>query len=589
MLEIKKTKGGTRGGFTLVEVLVGVALMSIVFLGIFGAYRLGLKAIGLSKNKTTATAIANSRIEMIRNLDYELVGLVGGALPSASGTVESVATETINNGVYTIETKIRYAADAADGSMAPADSCVLDYKKIDVAVSWGGSFPGNVTVSTDVAPKNLVQEVQSCLNQPGGVLEVTVFDSAGILVPSPSINVYDTATNGIVAQATPVTGKHSFPLVVGSYRAEVFKNGYSSARTYSTAEIAVPDSPNPAVLNGELTPMSLSIDLAATLSIDGVTPTGQDSFADSFADGSLISQSSNIDIVSGNAVLSGPPYSGSGEVVSNSAAPADLVAWDNFVFDDEHQAGTDAVYQILYFDGAGWVLIPDTDLAQNSAGFTVSPVNLVALDKNVYPQLRVKGMLSTTDAGLTPSLHSWEIKWTNSTGSPVANSGFHVQGAKTIGTDGSGNAVYKYSQDNVFDGAGHAEISGIDGDAYTFTVDPSSGLSLLSTDHDPQPVNADSGSTVAMKLFLRAQSALRLTVRNEATLAPIFSAEVRLAAPSLIYDRTQSTDTKGQTYFAPLQNGDYSLDITVPGYDAYSGTVTVSGESSADINIRQQD
>ena len=57
----------TKKGFTLIEVLVGSFLMLIVFLGIVGAYRLGIKLVSLSKNKVTATAIAGGQIEKIRN------------------------------------------------------------------------------------------------------------------------------------------------------------------------------------------------------------------------------------------------------------------------------------------------------------------------------------------------------------------------------------------------------------------------------------------------------------------------------------------------------------------------------------------
>ena len=157
---------------------MGVALLLIVFLGIFGAYRLGLKVINLSKNKITATAVANSRIEAIRNLTYDLVGIIGGELPNASGTLDHMTTRTVNGIDYTIKTEVRYWEDDADN--ATGDNCYLDYKKVNVEVSWGGVSSGSIVVSTDISPKNLVQEIQSCMVQPGGILEVTVFDSSGI-------------------------------------------------------------------------------------------------------------------------------------------------------------------------------------------------------------------------------------------------------------------------------------------------------------------------------------------------------------------------------------------------------------------------
>ncbi|MCD6528332.1 hypothetical protein J7K44_01710, partial [bacterium] len=56
------------------DVIIGIALLFIVFLGIFGAYQLGLKVVGQSKARIIATAIANEQLERIRNLSYLDVG-----------------------------------------------------------------------------------------------------------------------------------------------------------------------------------------------------------------------------------------------------------------------------------------------------------------------------------------------------------------------------------------------------------------------------------------------------------------------------------------------------------------------------------
>jgi len=53
------------------------------------------------------------------------------------------------------------------------------------------------------------------------------------------------------------------------------------------------------------------------------------------------------------------------------------------------------------------------------------------------------------------------------------------------------------------------------------------------------------------------------------------------------YDKTEYTDAAGQAYFAPLQNGTYGVEIASAGYDNYSGSVTVSGESRKIIPIHQ--
>ena len=111
--------------FTLIEVLVATFLVSIVFLGIFGAYQLTLKVLSQAKNKIIATAIANGEIEKIRNLSYESIGIIDGF---PDGDLESIKNVIINGLEYIIETRVDYIVDEADGISFPQDDCPNDYK-----------------------------------------------------------------------------------------------------------------------------------------------------------------------------------------------------------------------------------------------------------------------------------------------------------------------------------------------------------------------------------------------------------------------------------------------------------------------------
>ncbi|MDD5621384.1 MAG: prepilin-type N-terminal cleavage/methylation domain-containing protein, partial [Candidatus Pacebacteria bacterium] len=55
-------------GFSLIEVLVGILLVTVIFTGIIGAFTLSLKTTFQSKARITALSLANKRIEEIRNL-----------------------------------------------------------------------------------------------------------------------------------------------------------------------------------------------------------------------------------------------------------------------------------------------------------------------------------------------------------------------------------------------------------------------------------------------------------------------------------------------------------------------------------------
>jgi hypothetical protein len=566
--------------FTLIEVLVGVFLILIVFLGIFGAYQLGFKVIGLSKNKITATAILNGEIEKIRNLPYESVG-VQGQFPD--GVLEPVSTLTFNNIQYQIERRVDFAVDSADGIASPDDDCPNDYKKAEIKVSWSGVLAGQISASTDIAPENLTQECGTG----GGILSVSAFDAQGLMVPSPLIEIKDPVTDQTLKTATPLEGKHYFSLPADTYKIVVSKTGYSSERTYGTEEIATPENPHSIVLDGQLTETSFSIDKLSSISVDTLSPWGQDFFSDSFLNSSKISQSENIDVSEGkvNLIKIGDQYQSPGYLISIPISPGSLINWDKFSFSDSEPAGTQILYQILYFDGADWVLIPDADLLGNSLGFSVSPVDLSSLNPVTYSQLKIKGNLSTTDLNISPEIFDWQVSWINSQATPIPNVTFNLRGEKIIGKDQNENPVYKYSQNQTSNSSGHIDISNLEWDNYYFSVGPTTGLDLVSTDPSPQPISLVPDTNLAVKLYLDSQNSLLVTIQNSQTLEPIFSASVRLSKTG--YDQTQYTNEKGQTYFIPLEIGDYSLEVQAAGYSSASTLISISGDQTKTINLTQ--
>ncbi len=264
-LKIKNWKLKTNNGFTLVEVLIGSFLFLLVFLGIFLAYQLGIRVVVQSKNKVSASAIATGEIEAIRNLDYIVVG-VDGDFPD--GNLIASKVKTINGIDYTVETRVDYIIDDADGVSSPEDTCPNDYKKVEVKVSWQNPLPGNLKLVTDIAPKNLAQECSTT----GGILKVNVFDAFGVLISTPLIEIKDPDTDNIIKTANPSTGTHLFSLPAGTYKVEVSKSGYSSQRTYSSDEVANPDKPHLSVIGNQLTENSFSIDELSSLTIETVGP-----------------------------------------------------------------------------------------------------------------------------------------------------------------------------------------------------------------------------------------------------------------------------------------------------------------------------
>jgi hypothetical protein len=571
--------------FTLIEVIVAIALTAIVFLGIFGAYQLGLKVIGLSERKITATQIAQGEIEKIRNMPYLDVGTVGAQPPYASGTLEA-STSTILNGVeYKIERKIMLISDPSDGD----EECLVDYKRVEIKVSFSGILKGEVILTTDVMPKTKSEELAICQQQPIGVLSVQVLNAVGQFVPSPTIEVYDFQGN-LKGTFTPSEGKYDIPLSPGTYKVVVSKPGYSTEKTYSIEEIAIPEKPNPTVFENQITQISFAIDKVSTMNVKTLSTYSEEFFSDSFSDESKISQKENVIVGGGQVSLATDTqgYLPSGYLFSVEISPASLVKWESFSFSDEEPAETDLKYQVYFASGTEWVLIPDSDLPGNSVGFDNSPVDLSSLSTTTYSSLKLRANFSTNSTSSTPILYDWQVSWQSSNPTPIPNVSFNLRGEKIIGRDANENPVYKYSTTTKTNSQGQIQISNLEWDTYHFSDFQKDSQSLeLATSSPSLPVSLPPDTTLDVNLYLKSQNSLLVSVFDSETLNPIFSATTTLSKTG--FQDVQLTNLNGQAIFIPLDQANYTLSIEAVGYYSTSTTVFVSGKTTKVIKLEPRD
>lgn len=250
-------------GFTLIEVVLSIGILGIATGSLLVTLILGLKIIQDSKLRSVATSLANERIEQMRNLPYDLIGIAGG-IPSG----QLPATETINvQGVaYTIRYDVRYIDDILDGT-APADTVPTDYKKARIFVTWPSKIGSDPVIAiTSIAPKGI--ETTSG----GGTLRLQIFDSTPQAVPQANIQVI----NNLLQPSINISGQTDnngdyllpgAPASSSSYEIIVTKSGYSTTRTYA---VDPQNNPNPdpghlTVLEGEVTTKTFFIDPVATL------------------------------------------------------------------------------------------------------------------------------------------------------------------------------------------------------------------------------------------------------------------------------------------------------------------------------------
>lgn len=577
-------------GFTFVGILVGVSLLLIVFLGIYGIFQLNLKVVGQNRARITATTLANQKIEIIKNLAYDEVGTVSG-IPS--GEVLESETITRNNIDYIVKTTIGYVDDPFDG-LAPADLLPNDYKKAKVKVFWTGLLDGEVTLITSIAPKGLET------TEGGGNLLISVFDALGQPISQADIHlVNDQISPNIDAHyQTNNQGQYlvaGAPSSTNAYQITVSKDNYSTDRTYSFTEVVNPEKPQATVLEGDLTEISFSIDRLSNFSLRTLSPYGGDSFADSFLNQDKISESSNIIVNQGQITLATTTatttleYISPGSLTSEQIEPVDIVNWDKFSWTDTEPAETSIKYQVLYNDGENWVLIPEIDLPGNNSGFDSSPVDLSGLATTTYGQLEIKGNLSTDNTSTTPALFDWAISWITGQPTVINYVAFNLQGNKIIGTDAQEDPIYKYSEDFTTNASGQLDINNLEWDAYDFSIHPAENLDLVNTDpiSDPlgQKIDLLPDTDQEVDLFLDAENSLLLSLLDSETSSSIFSGKIRLYNNGLGYDETQFTNESGQTLFIPLTNETYQIEIQADGYEDYSGVISVAGDKTSIIYL----
>ena len=105
-------------GITLLDTIVGSALMLVVFVGVAAAFQLSVSVVTNNKARAGAIALANDRMEYIRSLPYGSVGNAGSIPLGAIALSEATSSNGIS---YTIRTSILYGDDPSDGTGSSGD------------------------------------------------------------------------------------------------------------------------------------------------------------------------------------------------------------------------------------------------------------------------------------------------------------------------------------------------------------------------------------------------------------------------------------------------------------------------------------
>lgn len=265
-------------GFTLVEAAATLfifGLISVTFLSVFSA---GTNLIIESKNRISAVGLANQRLEIVRNLEYDDIGTLTG-IPS--GTLEETENIAINNRSFTVHTFVQYVDDGFDGKVSgttPLDAVPNDYKRVQVEVTWGNAGPTQSVILSSLFVPDGVEQAAG-----GGVLSINVLDGTGAGIPQASVHI----VNNDVSPAVDVTAETDdsgnlmlpgAPAASQGYEITVSKSGYYTVATYPPppASSFNPLESHASVVEGTLNQISLVTDETTDLTLRAEDGFGDD-------------------------------------------------------------------------------------------------------------------------------------------------------------------------------------------------------------------------------------------------------------------------------------------------------------------------
>ncbi|MEK7554337.1 MAG: carboxypeptidase-like regulatory domain-containing protein [Patescibacteria group bacterium] len=534
------------------DVIVGVALMLVIFLALFGVLRASLILSTLAKAKAYAVELASTQMEYLRGLSYDALGMVGG-IPA--GTVPQTATTTIDGVAYSVRTFVQYKDDPADGVGAQdSNGITVDYKVGKVTVSYYlNGLAKEINLLSNFVPPGIESSTG------GGTLSIHVVDAANADVTGASVRVVNASTSPAVDFST-FTNTGGLALIGGAatsseYQVYVSLTGYSSAQTYARTGQNVNPTPGYfTVSKDQVTGGTFFIDRLSTLSLASFSPAVTTTFSDTFANPSNLANQTGTQVAGGALTLTNEGLSGSARSVS--IEPSYLKGWGILSATLSTPAGTTAKVRV---GDAGGTSIPDSILPGNALGFSSFPVSIADIPTAQYPTLTLSAELTSNSTTTAPEVLDWSVSHTDGP-VPLPNVAFTLTGAKTIGTDANDKPLYKTTVSGTT-GALAEKTETLEWDSYSLAL-PSANL-IESCSSSPYSLQPASAISVAVVTGAPTTNALPVIVENNAS-STIANAKVVLAKSG--YAATIPTSACGFAFFNGLASGSYSATVSKSGY-----------------------
>jgi type II secretory pathway pseudopilin PulG len=598
-------------GFGLIETIVGVAVFVAISVAAYGGFLRVLEGVQVLRVKNTATNLANEQIEIIRNLPYADVGIVGG-IPIGKVVRDR---EVVRDGItFNINTAIRNIDDPFDGQIGqvPNDLSPADYKLAELTISCEGCrLAEDFKYYARISPYALETTGNN------GALFVQVLDANGQPLSGASVNIFNDQESPIIDIDEVTNTDGMFQLIdappgVEAYQITVtgddLSDDYSTDQTYTigSPENFNPNKPHANISVGQVTQLSFAIDKTSDLDIytrrDSCTRIADIGF-DMKGSKTIGKDAADEDIFK---------YDESLTTDGNGFLEIDDVEWDNYSLDI-----TDGS-----FDLAGsspllpLELNPDSDQA----------IDLILTEKDPN-SLLVKVIDSETGLPISGADVSLEAESGGATGDHylVTGNGFLGQ---TDWTGGSGQTEYLnetryFTSNNIDTSAVPGQITltqfagSYDSPGYlessTFDIGTTTNFGNLFWDPVGQPAETGSDS-VEFQIATNLENTATSTwgyVGPDGTGSSYYTSSGEAIGASHHGDRylryranlktadtafapaisnasfTFTTDCipPGQAFFSGLGAGGYTLTVDHPGYQQYEDPAFEISESWADIDV----
>ncbi|EKE21194.1 MAG: hypothetical protein ACD_7C00312G0011 [uncultured bacterium] len=264
-------------GVSIIEALVLIFIFSVVTMSFYSVFAVGTKYILNSKNKIIAISLANERMEMLRNLAYDNVAVVGG-IPN--GLIDPDENVAVGDKTFHVITDITYKDDPDDGVAlgSPLDNVPTDYKTAKIIVKWGEETEGErATLVSRFVPPGVETSVG------GGTFSINSIDYAGNPVSNVNINIFNDQVSPIVNYSTTMDSNGNLLLqgvpsdLVQNYKITMSKAGYETVVTYSPLTAGfIPEDAHNNIIEGVLNEKTIIIDLLSDIAISSKDSLGDD-------------------------------------------------------------------------------------------------------------------------------------------------------------------------------------------------------------------------------------------------------------------------------------------------------------------------